>query len=1320
MTDHQRTEDDCDFHLCAIGASAGGLEALISFFGAVDPEIPVAYAVIQHLAPDFDSQMDKLLARHTPLPIRKMEDGQTIESGVIYLNMPGMETIASNGKFCLAASSEKNTVNLGIDRFFRSVAQDFGRLSIGVILSGTGSDGSRGIQEIADHGGLVLAQTPADARFDGMPRAAARSGACASQRKASSLPALINIYVTENLSPDKISSLDLPSDSDDEIARIERMLNDRFSIDFSCYKPSTILRRIERRQVASGKKSTDAYRSLLESDRDELTNLYYDLLIGVTSFFRDRESFGALDDYFAENEDAIHKRFRAWVPACATGEEAYSLAILLRERMLEAGIDAWPKVFATDVHEPALKAAGEGVYGRDKLENLQDEILERYFENLDDDNCRVVDDLRRAVVFARHNVIEDPPFTRMDLVTCRNLLIYFQPNTQEKVLALLHFSLVTRGILFLGNSETLSGLSDEFDVISSKHRLYRKRRPVRLLSHLRDQPNAAGRNSGRSIEGSLSGGGSTMPRYADAILQRFAPRALLVDEQLNLKHSFGGAQSFLNIPSGQTTTHLPDLLPKGLRASLIGALRQCQRTGKAVNYKNVPMSEDGEDRIDLHISSLLDVQGFDEWLLVELKETQSEPRRAEEMIDTLEGNQASAAYVSSLESDLLQARENLQATVEELETSNEELQATNEELMAANEELQGTNEELQSVNEELHSVNSEYHLKLDELIELTADMQLLLRVTKAGTIYLDDGLNIRQFSDRIGELLDLRDQDVGRPFLTFAKPLKSPAIEAALLGAINERRSSEIEVEIDDRMHLVRIVASEEDTKSNGCVLLFVDISAYHEQAIAARRLSEIVKQTQEAIISKSLDGTIASWNHGAEETLGYAADEVIGKSVFDLIPEELHDEEKEHLATIANGASVPMHETLRRHKSGDVISVSMSLSPIKNSAGETIGISSVANDMTALRSTESALRQTLRQREQFLALLSHELRNPLMAMNSAATILDAETASPEAQKKAVSSIARQVEQIGSLLDDMLNASRMRRDRVELTLKYIDLRQTADAVLDTVAPSARKRGVTIESNVADDPIWIKGDAARLRQLQVNLLMNAVRYSEKGDVVTYEIEQESDRAIIRVVDQGIGMTGEVIERIFDPFYQADQEGKEGMGLGLALAKGIVDGHDGNIDATSEGLGKGSTFEVSLSVVAEADVEAATEDDDTASIPRPRSILLIDDDDDGREALALLLRHRGHVVREVDCGVGGVAAVDDNDFDVAIVDLGLPDISGLEVARQIGRQLGQDKPKLIALTGFGQTKDLAATTAAGFDAHLVKPIRIDIIDREIGKV
>jgi two-component system CheB/CheR fusion protein len=1315
------------FHVVGVGASAGGLEALEALFRAMPRDTGMAFIVLQHLSPDFESHMDELLARQTAIPIYRVEDGMRVEPDSIYLAPAKQEMIISGGRLLLTARDPAQGFNLPIDHFFRALANDMGRHSVGIILSGTGSDGSRGIRDIHAAGGLVLCQSDESAKFDGMPRSARETGMVHLVLDPEAMPQALLDHAQRAPGADPTAQPEILQGRSG-IHQILHLLRNEYGIDFAHYKPNTVTRRVERRIAMASSIDIDDYVEHLRTNPEELSALYQDLLIGVTRFFRDRDAFAVLAERVIPaliDSTPADEEIRVWVPGCATGEEAYSLAILLHEQLTARRRPVLFKIFGTDVHSTSLELAAAGRYPEQALGEVSPVRRSTYFrpdgEDGGEPHFRIAKELRQLLVFARHNVIRDAPFTRLHLISCRNLLIYFQPLAQKKVLSLFHFGLRTDGILLLVPSETPGHFADEFETLDKRWKLYRKRRDIRLPIEARMPLTSAIPPMRQPLFGAADGARRTADRRImalyDNLLAKHMPPSLLIDEAYQLVHCFGGVESVLRLPGGRASTNVLDLLPHGLKTPLSGALQHAAKEHQAIRYTGLRADLGaGEENIRLVVEPFYDARAKTTDFLISIdRQVAATPEPSDTRVDL---GQVSKDYIGSLESELKVTRENLQATIEELETSNEELQATNEELVAGNEELQSTNEELHSVNEELYTVNAEYQKKIQELREVNNDIDNLLHSIDVGVVFLDAELRIRKFTAAIASAFHLLPQDVGRKFDNFAHNIEHGGLMDDIQSVL--RDGAPVEREVVNRrgdFFFLRVLAYRSGNLVTGVVLTLIDIGMLKRTEANVRQLSAVVSSSADAIIATDLTGTITAWNRGAEDLYGYTTDEAIGSSMTMLLPTERHEESRELLARVIRGHWIDDLETVRVRKDGHAIEVSMSVSPIHDAHDKIVGFSSIARDITRRKRAERQVKRAMEQRDHFLAMLSHELRNPLMGLLTAAHILKDQSSPPEARERSVEVVNRQSQQMARLLDDLLDVSRMRRDRIEMTKELVDLRTVAEAAMDAIRPQAEHAGVQLDVEMDGQPLWVHGDKSRLQQLVVNLLSNAIKYTPSDKRVWFALDRDQDEALVRVKDEGVGIPRELQEAIFEPFVQTEEppRGWEGgMGLGLALVRSIAMAHDGLVEVMSPGRNRGSEFVFRLALSPRA---PAPEPQSEPEAPARQSILLVDDEEDNRMLLSEALTRLGFAVTTAGTGGEGINAIENHCPDVAIVDIGLPDVPGYEVARRARSVRTNGKPYLIALTGFGQQKDREAATAAGFDEHLVKPVTASMLRKII---
>ncbi|MCF7928830.1 MAG: PAS domain-containing protein [Spirochaetales bacterium] len=757
-------ENNNRFHIVGIGASAGGLEALETFFRNMPATDDFAFVVIQHLSPDYKSLMGELLSKHTKMDIHQVEDGMEVQPGSIYL-IPRKNNMTMFQRRLFLYEKEHG-LNLPIDIFFRSLAEDQGERSIGIVLSGTGSDGTRGLRAIKESGGMVMVQDEETAKFDGMPKSAGSTGIVDYILPPSKMPEELVNYINGNYTLSKMKKTRnlTPVSS---LTKIIAMIKDSTGVDLSFYKESTIIRRIERRMGINQIDNIDQYIKYMEEYPGETQTLFKEILIGVTKFFRDPDAFefvktNVLDEIFSKKEpnDAV----RIWVPGCSTGEEAYSAAILLAEYAEENNIHNDIKIFATDIDRNAIEYASYGVYPESIAADASVDRLSKYFLRKGD-SYQIVPRLREQVVFAYHNVFKDPPFRKIDLITCRNMLIYFQPVLQKKVLSNFHFSLNENGFLFLGSSETVGEYINFFSVYDAKWKVYRYKGGYKP----KESTDAVEQSS--RVDNYLQEVQTRTPNYTktprdvesvyEKIIEEYLPPSVMVSEDRKVMHIFGDVNTYLKLPLGKIDLDVVKMANEGVSIPIGTALHTAIQEKREVIYKDVITKQKDKplsfDLLIKPVKALFDTSYY--LILFKPKEEIEENSKLEQQYDAAE---SAKTRIEDLERELQYTKENLQATIEELETSNEELQATNEELLASNEELQSTNEELQSVNEELITVNSEYQKKIEELQQLNDDIDNLLNSTDIGTIFLDQNLKIRKFTPAVENFIKILDGDIGR------------------------------------------------------------------------------------------------------------------------------------------------------------------------------------------------------------------------------------------------------------------------------------------------------------------------------------------------------------------------------------------------------------------------------------------------------------------------------------------------------------------------------------------------------------------------------
>ncbi len=830
-------------HIVGIGASAGGLEALEQLFDNIPPDSGLAYVIVTHLSPDFKSLMSELIARYTTMPVQIVQDAMHVRKNEVYAIPPGKEMIISGGRLLLSDRTPAS-LNLPIDVFFRSLAAELGSAAMGIVLSGTGSDGARGGAAISHAGGLLMVQDPETAKFDGMPRAAMEVVQGSAVLPPSEMGAAIIDYAVNKQVRLRHGANSAPvAEKTDHVAEILGVVFGASNIDFSSYKATTVTRRIRHRLDKLGCTDQASYLQEVRSNPAEAQALSAELLIGVTEFFRDTEAFEALSrEVIGHLVRNAGKPLRIWVPACATGQEAYSIAMLIHEHGRALGKHVDVRIFATDISQTSLEQAARGAFTAEQVEGLSAERRDRYFDLADDGSYLVHPTLRKWIVFARHNLLQDPPFTKVDLISCRNVLIYLEPAAQQKIVGLFHFSLGLQGILFLGPSETVGDAEQGFETLDGRWRIFRRiathaaARPKTEFALPRPTlPESHGLRHRTVTERSLG----LLPAYT-ALLDQFAPASALIGRDRELLHTFGRGRAFLRPPDGVMTLDVMNMVDQQLRAPLATAIERVFQAGESVQFENFTV---GELQINLSAVPLKTAHG--EYCLIVFEEAAADTEPAPRVLNV---DEMARQRIEDLETEVQRTRESLQATIEEVETSNEELQSTNEELMASNEELQSTNEELHSLNEELYTVNAEYQRKNDELASLNRDVENLLAATGVGVVFVDERLIIRRFTSDAANVFNLIADDVGRNIEHITHSLLSVDIGMVVKQAFSRRELVEGEyLAKDGQWWLVRCQPYRARRgEADGAVLTTLNIDRLKQAELSAGDREKRYRSIQE------------------------------------------------------------------------------------------------------------------------------------------------------------------------------------------------------------------------------------------------------------------------------------------------------------------------------------------------------------------------------------------------------------------------------------------------------------------------------------------
>lgn len=967
--------DQKSFPIVGIGASAGGLTAFEAFFSGMPADIEpnMAFVLVQHLAPDHESMLVTLLQRNTKMKVLEVVNGVTVEKNCIYIIPPNHDLALMNGKLQLLYPTSARGQRLSIDFFFRSLAQDQRDRAIGVVLSGTGSDGTAGIRAIKGEGGMVMVQKPESCEFNGMPLSAIATGLVDYQLNPSEMPKQLITYVAHDWSVHSnkiINVLASQSDSDNTLSQIFILLRTQTGHDFSQYKPSTINRRIQRRMAVQHIEELSNYLKLLQQKPDEVEALFRDILIGVTNFFRDPEAFKALEEQVIPKlfiEKVSNGTIRIWSAGCSTGEEAYSLAILIAERMEQIKQSYTIQIFATDIDSKAIAVARAGKYPASIAADISLERLARFFTLDPDENTYCIHKgIRDMLVFSEQDLIKDPPFSKLDLIVCRNVLIYFNTELQEKLVRLFHFALNPAGMLFLGTSEGGGDFSEMFNVTDRKAKLY-QRKDNYLLQHTPLGRFLPSLTATKAVQIPNTANRQTFPvklplreLTEKALLDQIISAGILVNSHGDILYLHGRSGLYLEPSQGEASVNnILKMAREGLRAGLSTSLHKAVSNNEIVRTQGLRVKNNGKfimvnlcvRPIPIETLAAPDAPLY----LVILEEVleQNIVNIADGVVGT---NVDTEKLIASLEQELrakdehlMNVHKELETSTQELKSSNEEMQSVNEELQSTNEELETSKEELQSVNEELTTVNNELNIKVADLSQLNNDMNNLLAGTGIATIFVNHKLNILRFTPTATRIINLISTDVGRPLSDIASNLINynnliADTEAVLNTLIPKDIQLQSKAGLWYIMHIMPYRTLENVIE--GAVLTFMDITAQKkveeelEKVNAQSRLAVIVNDSNDAICLYNIDdGKILGWNSRAEILYGWSEAEALAMNLKNRVPEDLQTSELDKLIQLGNGKKIETYFTKRLTKDGKILKAWITSSALRNTTGKIYAI---------------------------------------------------------------------------------------------------------------------------------------------------------------------------------------------------------------------------------------------------------------------------------------------------------------------------------------------------------------------------------------------
>lgn len=1345
--------------IVAIGASAGGLEAFTQFLKALPADTGMAFVLVQHLAPAHPSSLAEILSRATRMPVMEVQDGQPVQQNHVYVIPPATQLAVSRGHLVLGPRETAGQQRV-IDHFFRSLAGDQGHRAIGIVLSGTATDGTLGLEEIKAAGGITFAQDET-AQHDSMPRSAVAAG-CVDfvlppQQIAAEI-ARIGRHPYLALSPGTN-----PGDAarDPDRSGVLQVLLEVTGVDLTHYKATTLDRRIHRRMVLHKLRDFTAYTRFLRGNSVEVEALYQDILINVTSFFRNPETFAALESSVFPKLLAGRRRdepLRIWVPGCSTGQEAYSLAMALAEFTAASGNAVPTQVFATDLNPVSIAKARAGLYSKDIAQDVAPARMQRFFVEAGG-NYRVSKEIRDQCVFAQHNVFSDPPFSRIDLISCRNLLIYLDPVLQHSIMPVFHYALRPGGFLLLGGSETVGAARDLFEVLDAKHKIF-----ARKPGASRAAPGRAGAK--RKVMPQIPGTAPVPERVtaedltkaADRLLlARYAPPGVFVNADLEIVQFRGDTAAYLTPAPGKASLNLLKMARPGLIVPIRAAVHRATKEAGPVREAGVRVRSIGGTReVGVVVIPLKDSGAPEDGGFLVMFEDPHRDRPADPPPAPGAAAVGPAAMdpgaaeqrLADVTQELIATREYLQSIIERFEATNDELQAANEEAQSANEELQSVNEELetskeeiQAGSEELATVNDELNDRNIDLNQLNNDLVNLLDSVQVAIVMVDRDLRIRSFTTMAGTTLNLAAADVGRPIGAILLNVAIPNLTALLTEVIGQGGSVEREIQDrDGRWFSLRLRPYRTpDHHIDGAVMMLVDVDALER----ARAYAEgIVATVRVPLLVLDTDLRVRTANQAFYRTFDVLPPATENQRLYDLgngqwdIP-KLHGLMDTVLSEKGVVEAFEVEHVFEQIGTKIMLLSARHIAP-SSDAGPLILLA--IEDITARKHGERERNDLLRQaqaamaeaeaanraKDYFLATLSHELRTPLTTLLLQAQWLRRIKAADPEIRAATEVIEKAATTQAQLIDDLLDVSRIASGKLRLHLEPLDLGAILQAACETVRAMAEKKSIQLELELDPSIGTRMGDPVRLQQVVWNLAANAIKFTPPEGRVLVRLRSASGEPQIEVSDTGIGIESEFLSRIFGSFEQVDAastRAQGGLGLGLTIVRSLVELHGGTVTAASPGRDQGATFTVVLPLARVGSHHPAGVQRGAA---RPGSrpdagpvdfhrlrILVVEDDAETRQALVAMLEGCHAVVRGTASANEAMRVFAEFRPEVLVSDIAMPGEDGYSLMRRI-RALGPERGGQIpalALTALAGQEDRERATAAGFQMHLAKPFDFD---------
>ena len=1179
------------FPVVGIGASAGGLDAFKKLISTIPEDSGMAYILVQHLHPQHESALPEILQRISKIPVIEISDNVKVSPNNIYVIPANKMLIATDGILKLSPREAKNKINLPIDVFFSSLAEIHQAHAIGVILSGTGADGTAGLKDIKDNGGLTLAQDPATSSYDGMPQSAIDAGivdfVMAPEKISEKLMELRQVFAI-----DAVGGSDTAKDkiNEDGFRQILALLRVRVGVDFNFYKQTTVRRRIIRRMLMLKLESVKEYVDYLKKNKTELDVLFQDLLIPVTSFFRDKPTFDMLcETVFPEilkNRQA-NNPLRFWIAGCSTGQEAYSIAMCLHEYMSDHISTIKVQIFATDLSEIAIKKARYSVYSKKELEGVSQRRLDLFFNKIDG-HYQVKKTVRDMCIFAVHNFVKDPPFAKMDFISCRNVLIYLEPFLQKKALNLFHYALNDKGILLLGKSETTGSASDVFIPYGKKDKYFVKKaltgKFINLSTERRETTYTDKNYFMRTKEGKTE---DFQKNADDVLLQRYTPVGVVVNEQYDIVEFRGATGEYLEPSSGRASLNVMKMAKEGLSFEIRNALHQAKTTKASFVREGIPINA-GKKIVTVEVVPLLNT--LDLHFLVLFRDTINFVSN-EEIIKKghqhpLTESKGVVNRILQLEKELAQAREDMRSITEEQEASNEELQSSNEELLSGSEELQSLNEELetskeelQSTNEELITVNQELYDRNEELNQSRKFAEATLAVLHEPLLVLDKNFMVKSANAAFYKIFHITEEETLGKHLFSLQSNSWDILELRKeLSNVQQDKGHKVEVEIiftfptmGERNICVNIQPIIRESGEQLILLALDDITLAKNASERFRMLAEAMPQKMNTTDAEgNIDYLNQQWfdytHMKFEQLKDWGWDKI-------MHPEDLAISTEKWRYSLDTGEEFKLEQRFLRHD-GVYHWHLTSIVPYRDHNGKIVAWIATHTDIDEQKIKEQ-------QKDEFIGIASHEMKTPLTTAKAYLQLLEMSVEGDKTLELYAKKANDAVERLHTLITELLDASKIQNGQLNYNITTFNFSDMVSNTIEDIKHSYPKHQIIKKGKISR---IFQGDENRLQQVIINLLTNAIKYAPKVYDILVKVEEGENQLTVSVTDKGIGMSKAHLEKVFDRYYRVQEHAIQfqGLGIGLYISYDIVLRHGGKMWVESE-LGKGSTFYFTLPFV-----------------------------------------------------------------------------------------------------------------------------------------